>query len=260
MRIESVHPDLYYLYERETAKFFINPSYVMNKDLIKDYLSNYLQAAEVTSKLLTLKRNNLSDDDFLYYLTRTGYVIFNPQNVIYTLNKTYNRKYKDFTIILTTMTTKYIENGIIQEYLIGYNVLASEDAFIDERLYTKKEIEKLLNNHQILIYNVFESKYEGARFKHEDFEDYDYINLENFLYNKVEIRNNALKYIRSHTGKKEIMAVVHNYLCDLQKIVQDITTQKDKFAFERKFSEACKSEFVKSGQIKRLERLLENTK
>lgn len=256
MRIEAIRPNLDYLYEQEIQKFLLRPSYQMTPEILGKYLQNYLQAAEMTSKLLTKAKRTLSDEDFLYHLTRTGNVIFNPRNVIYTLNKTYQKNYQTFTTILTTMVEKYFEDGILREYIIGYNVLVNEGIFIDDRLYTKAEIVKLVNNHDILIYNVFEARYEGAKFAMEDYQTLESVDLQNFLNNNSEIKKNVLKYTRRNITSKQIEQVIYDYLWSLQSLVKEITTAKDKFVFEQNFSKQCRKEFQKNGQVRRLERML----
>ena len=260
MQIEAKKLNLDYLYEKEIQKFFLNPAYHMVTDVILEYLKNYLEAAELTSKLLTKEKRNLSDETFLYYLTRISDVILSPQNEINILNKTYQKDYQQFATILTTMSEKYIIEGSIREYLIGYNVIVAENIFLDERLYSKKEIRKLVNNHDILIYDGFEARYEGAKFASESYEYFPIINLENFLNNKLEIRNNTMKYIRKKASNAKIEQVLYEYLINLQKLVKEIISKKDKFLFEQRFSDQCRREFNKTGQIKKLERLLENYK
>lgn len=260
MQIKAIQPNLNYVYEGEIQKFMMNPSYHMATDVMLNYLKIYLEAVELTSKLLTKEKRHLNDEDFLYYLTRTCNVILSSQNVINILNKTYQKNYQQFTTILTTMVEKYLTKGTMKEYLIGYNVLACKDCFIDERLYSKNEVKRMVNNHDILIYNAFEARYEGAKFASESYEYFPSIDLENFLNNKQEIRTYTLKFIRKNITNAKIEQALYEYLSNLQKLVKEIISKKDKFLFEQRFSDQCRREFNKTGQIKKLERLLENYK
>ena len=259
MQVKSLKPQLDYLYLKETEGYLFNPSQKMDSSLIAEYLGNYLVAAETTRKLLAKERKKYSDEEFLYYLTRTASIQLSEQNVIYLLNKTFNQKYKNFTTILTTMTTKYINSNGVQEYIIGYNALVGENTLSHDKVYSKTELKKLLEKHQILIYNVFEGEFFGDEFEHEDYEEMPMIDLENILNNETVIRQNALKYIRTHISQKQIEQVIHDYLLNLQQITKQIVSQRDKFKYEQEFSLKCKREFKKNGQMQKLERLLTNS-
>ncbi len=259
MQIRSLQPQLDYLYLKETESYLFNPSQKMDSHHIAEYLSNYLEAAELTAKLLTKDRKKYNDDEFLYYLTRTAYVELSKQNAVYLLNKTFNQKYQNFTTILTTMTTKYLTEEGLQEYIIGYNALATEKALVEGKLYSKAELKDLIEKHQVLLYDVFEGEFSGAEFEHEDYEELPMIDFYNILNNKMVIRQNALKYIREHVSQKQIEQVIHDYLLNLQQMTKQIISQRDKFRYEQEFSLKCKQEFKKTGQIKKLERMLTNS-
>lgn len=237
----------------ELDSILINPEYQRNPQKVINVIDKCLKDVMETKQLLTGERKKLSDKDFFDSLMKVNYITFTKNDMYRVLNEVYQKNYIGYTTLLSYI---YLGKEAGEDKFLGYIVLVSEDAVIDNmRLFTVQELRELIEAKQILIVDRLECTYD-LDVPHEEEPVFDIIDLEYPLHNNDEIKECVYKYIRRNASSKRLAMVLRNYLINLENEIKNNLSIRDKLNYEESFTADCRNRLRKSGQMQRIRKLI----
>jgi len=197
------------------------------KTTIEIKITNYLDTILHIIKLIN-ESNNLSNEEFHNILNKVCEINFNKTDILNILSQTYNKNFTNYQTIKTSMVTtvnkgnKYSED-FFKEVRTIYRVACEENLFIDEdKTYTIKEIQQLLDNKQIAIVKenaieldeYIEPKEEYKQFK--KIEQSSFLNIDNELY------ESTINYIKNYLRNEKILSRLIRYIEKLEENIIEL--------------------------------------
>lgn len=253
MKIQSIDPEFEDTFFEELDGVLVNPDYQRNSQKIISVIDKRFNDALETKTLLTEERKKLSDKEFYNTLRKINQVIFTKEDMYHVLKEVYHKNYIGSIFLLTFI---YLGKEGNEDKFLGYNVLVSDDANIDNtRVYKVQELRELVESKQILIVDKFECCYD-LDVPHEEEPVFDIIDFKYPLNNNDEIKQAIYKYIRRNASSKRLAKILKEYLMNLESDIKSNLSIRDKLLYEESFTAECRKKLRETGQMQRIRKLI----
>jgi len=197
------------------------------KTTIEIKITNYLDTILHIIKLIN-ESNNLSNEEFHNILNKVCEINFNKTDILNILSQTYNKNFTNYQTIKTSMVTtvnkgnKYSED-FFKEVRTIYRVACEENLFIDEdKTYTIKEIQQLLDNKQIAIVKENAIELDEYIEPKEEYKQFKKIEQSSFLNIDNEICESTINYIKNYLRNEKILSRLIRYIEKLEENIIEL--------------------------------------